>query len=174
VFGAVPAARPNVGVTDAPGGRTRLLSGRGGKRDMSTDFAPPPTSRTQANPNLDVILAVDDDPAVRTTVVLQLERLGYAVLQADGAQAALQIIASPARIDLLFTDVVMPGGPNGKELAILARRLRPGLPVLFTSGFPGASQDDEIHFDAHDVLLSKPYRSRDLARAVREMLATRR
>jgi CheY-like chemotaxis protein len=142
---------------------------------MSTDSAPPPTSRAQANPaNREVILAVDDDPAVRATAVLQLERLGYAVLQADGAPAALQIIASPARIDLLFTDVVMSGGPDGKELAALARRLRPGLPVLFTSGFPGASQDDEIRFDAHDVLLSKPYRSRDLARAVREMLATRR
>jgi CheY-like chemotaxis protein len=142
---------------------------------MSTDSAPPPPSRAQANPaNQNVILAVDDDPAVRATVVMQLERLGYAVLQADGAQAALQIIAGPARIDLLFTDVVMPGGPDGKELATLARRLRPGLPVLFTSGFPGTSQDDGIRFDAHDVLLSKPYRRQDLARAVHEMLATRR
>jgi hypothetical protein len=68
----------------------------------------------------------------------------------------------------------MPGGMNGKELAVLARRHRPGLPVLFTSGFPATPSfpNDGILLDDHDVLLRKPYRSRDLARAVREMLAT--
>jgi CheY-like chemotaxis protein len=141
---------------------------------MSTDSAPPSGPQAQANPtNDEVILAVDDDPAVRATVVMQLEKLGHTVLEADGAEAALRIIASPARIDLLLTDVVMPGGMNGKELAILARHHRPGLPVLFTSGFPGTFQDNGILLDDDDVLLSKPYRRRDLARAVREMLATR-
>lgn len=104
---------------------------------------------------------------------MQLKELGYTVREADGARAALQIINSPDKIDLLFTDVVMPGGMNGKELAVEARRRRPDLPILFTSGFPGTSQDDGIRFDEHDVLLSKPYRKKDLARAVREMLATR-
>jgi CheY-like chemotaxis protein len=141
---------------------------------MSRESAPPPASRPQANPaNREVILAVDDDPAVLATVVMQLEKLGYTVLEADGAHSALQIINRSARIDLLFTDVVMPGSMNGKELAILARRHRPGLPVLFTSGFPAtpSSPNDGILLDDHDVLLRKPYRSRDLARAVREMLA---
>jgi CheY-like chemotaxis protein len=121
-----------------------------------------------------VILIVDDDPAVRTTVTLQLERLGYKVRDADGAQAALQVIDSPDTIDLLLTDVIMPGGPNGKELAAAARRKRPGLPILFTSGFPGTATDGDVAFAADDVLLSKPFRSRELAQAVREMLARRR
>ncbi len=141
---------------------------------MSTDSATPSAASSQANPgNPEVILAVDDDRAVRATVVMQLEKLGYTVLQADDAQTALQIIASPARVDLLLTDVVMPGGIGGKELAVLARRRRPGLPVLFTSGFPGSlSPNGGSPLDERDVLLSKPYRRRDLARAVREMLAT--
>jgi CheY-like chemotaxis protein len=121
-----------------------------------------------------VILLVDDDAAVRATVLMQLERLGYAVREADGAQAALQIINSADKIDLLFTDIIMPGDMNGKELAIEARRQRPNLPILFTSGFPGTAQHDGIAFDEHDVLLRKPFRRQDLARAVREVLTTRR
>jgi len=141
---------------------------------MSRNSAPPPEGKAKRiAPPLagTVILVVDDDAAVRAIAVMQLERLGYAVRQADDAQAALQIIDSPDRIDLLFTDVIMPGGMNGKELAVEARRRRPGLPVIFTSGFPGTSQDEGIAFDAGDVLLRKPYRRAELARAVREMLA---
>jgi CheY-like chemotaxis protein len=122
----------------------------------------------------DAILIVDDDPAVRATVTLQLERLGYTVRGADGAPAALQIIDSPEKIDLLFTDVIMPGGLNGKELAAAARRKRPDLPILFTSGFPGTAHDGGVAFDTDDVLLSKPFRAQELARAVSEMLAKRR
>jgi CheY-like chemotaxis protein len=136
--------------------------------------APVPASPAPKNvANGEVILAVDDNPAVLATVVMQLKELGYTVREADSGQSALQIIDGPDRVDLLFTDVVMPGGMNGKELAVAARRHRPHLPILFTSGFPGTSQDDSIRFNEQDVLLSKPYRKRDLARAVREILATR-
>jgi CheY-like chemotaxis protein len=153
---------------------------------MSKTSAPPPpgggakrlpsrpAAATQKVPaNGDVVLVVDDDAAVRATIVMQLERLGYTVHEADGAPAALQIIDSGDKIDLLLTDVVMPGGMNGKELAVEAQRRRPGLPILFTSGFPGAAQGG-VAFDEDDVLLRKPYRQQDLARAVREMLAVRR
>jgi CheY-like chemotaxis protein len=118
----------------------------------------------------EVILAVDDNAAVRAAVVMQLKEIGYTVREADSAQAALQIIGSPARIDLLFTDVVMPGGMNGKELARQARLSRPELKILFTSGFPGTSLANGVEFDDDDVLLSKPYRKRDLASAIRDML----
>ena len=121
----------------------------------------------------DVILVVDDDAAVRATTIMQLTRLGYAVHEADDAPTALQIIESPARIDLLFTDVIMPD-MNGKELAIQARLKRPDLPILFASGFPGTAPDGGIAFDADDVLLRKPYRKQELARAVRKVLAARR
>jgi CheY-like chemotaxis protein len=154
---------------------------------MSKSSAPPPpgdkANRAAPGPAApahktdargEVILVVDDDAAVRTTVVMQLKALGYTVREADGAQAALQIIASGEKIHLLLTDVVMPGGMNGKELAAEARRRRPDLPILFTSGFPGTSQDSGVTFDKDDVLLSKPYRKQQLARMVCEMLARRR
>lgn len=141
----------------------------GDKAKRAAPRPPPPAHQTDT-PG-EVILVVDDDAAVRTTVVMQLEALGYAVREADGASAALQIIASGDKIDLMFTDVVMPGSMNGKELAAAARQQRPDLPILFTSGFPGTSQDGGVVLDTDDVLLSKPYRKRELAGAVRKMLA---
>jgi DNA-binding NarL/FixJ family response regulator len=77
------------------------------------------------------------------------------------------------RIDLVFTEMIMPGGLNGKELATKARSRRPDLKVLFTSGFPGQSSGLETRFDDGDVLLSKPYRKHDLAKAVAEVLSGR-
>jgi len=121
----------------------------------------------------EVILVVDDDAAVRATTIMQLERLGYAVRDADGAVTALQIIESTARIDLLLTDVNMPD-MNGKELAIQARLRRPDVATLFTSGFPNGPHGSPIAFDADDVLLAKPYRRHELARMVRKMLGRRR
>ena len=122
--------------------------------------------------NGEVILAVDDNAGVRAMVTMQLKELGYRVLEADNAHAALTIIESPEPIDQLFTDVVMPGGMNGKELAVKARLKRPTLRVLFTSGFPGTSIANAAKFDANDVLLSKPYRKRDLASTLRQVLST--
>jgi CheY-like chemotaxis protein len=95
------------------------------------------------------------------------------VREADSAHSALQILDGMDRIDLLFTDMIMPGGLNGKELATKARSRRPDLKVLFTSGFPGPSTGPETRFDDGDVLLSKPYRKHDLAKAVEEVLTAR-
>jgi len=120
-----------------------------------------------------VILAVDDNPDVRATVVVQLKGLGYRVREADSAHSALEILDGTDRIDLLFTDMVMPGGLNGKELATQARAKRPDLKVLFTSGFPGTSTGPGTKFDDADVLLSKPYRKHDLAKAVEAVLTAR-
>jgi PAS domain S-box-containing protein len=118
----------------------------------------------------EIILAVDDNADVRATVAVQLRQLGYQVLEAANAKAALEILDSGGRIDLLFTDVIMPGGIDGKELAKQARVKRPDLKVLFTSGFPGGSLARSGDYDENDVLLSKPYRQRDLARSVRDVL----
>jgi PAS domain S-box-containing protein len=121
-------------------------------------------------PSSAVILVVDDDAGVRATVVSQLSNLGYQVLEAESPVAALEMLDKTARIDLMFTDMVMPGGINGKRLAALARDKRPGLRVLFTSGFPGAFLNNDIELSAGDALLSKPYRRADLERAVRQAL----
>jgi PAS domain S-box-containing protein len=118
----------------------------------------------------EVILAVDDNAEVRGTVALQLKKLGYEVREAENAHTALAILESDEQVDLLFTDIVMPGGVNGKELAARARLKRPNLKVLFTSGFPGTANSITTELDEDDVLLSKPYRHHDLAGVLHEML----
>jgi len=117
----------------------------------------------------EVILAVDDNRQVRMTVVLQLKALGYSVREAENAEAALAILRAGEHVDLLLTDVVMPG-MSGKELATQAVRLCPELKVLFTSGFQGTSAQPEARLSADDQLLIKPYRKADLARALRDVL----
>jgi CheY-like chemotaxis protein len=102
--------------------------------------------------------------------VRQLRDLGYRVREADNAETALRILDAAEPIDLLFTDIIMPGELNGKQLAMMARRKRADLKVLFTSGFLGPSRSDGAQLDAGDVLLSKPYHKRDLAKAVEQAL----
>ena len=133
----------------------------------SVEFVAPPLVPLAAG---EVILAVDDDPNVRATTVSHLRNFGYRVLEADNARTALDRLDSDPTIALLFTDIVMPGGMNGQELARLARSRRPDLKVLFTSGFPDTGQTDGGAADMDGMLLSKPYRKQDLARAVLEAL----
>ena len=116
---------------------------------------------------------VEDDLPVQATVVELLEGLGYQVLRANDAQAALGILGSGLAIDLLFTDVVMPGPVSSPELARQARLLQPGIAVLFTSGYTRNAIVHGGRLDAGVELLSKPYRQEDLARKVRQLLATR-
>jgi PAS domain S-box-containing protein len=115
------------------------------------------------------VLLVEDNELVRRHVATLLGSLGYCVQAVGAGAAALAVLeADPAAVDLLFTDVVMPG-MNGCQLAQAARRLRPGLPVLLTTGYA----DDAALADA-DVpwpLLHKPWRREDLARKLREVLA---
>jgi CheY-like chemotaxis protein len=121
----------------------------------------------------EVILVVDDNKDVRTAVCTQLTNLGYEVHEADSAQTALERLET-LRVDLVFTDMVMPGGLSGKDLADRARTRFPGLKVLFTSGFPGKTFADGTELQPGDRLLSKPYRKTELAQAVRELLDQRR
>lgn len=114
------------------------------------------------------VLVVEDNLGVRRVVARQLRDLGYRVVECDGPSAALGILQSE-RIDLLFTDIVMPGGLDGVELARLARERWPALNVVLTSGFPQSRLDRESAVS--DVgLLSKPYRKEDLAAALRAAL----
>ena len=121
-------------------------------------------------PGEDIVLAVDDDPQVRAAVVSQLTSLGYRVVAADSGEAALRKLEDGVAVDLLFTDVIMPGGMNGRELARRARAMRPDLKVLFTSGFPGNALDSSLDLEPGDALLGKPYRKRDLAERLRQVL----
>ena len=120
----------------------------------------------------ETVLLVEDDELVRKFAHRQLVALGYEVVQAPSGPVALQIIRSELAIDLLFTDVVMPGGMSGRDLADKARTLRPGLRVLYTSGY---TEDAILHqgrLDPGVLLLNKPYRRIELARKIREALST--
>ncbi len=118
----------------------------------------------------ETILVVEDDAGVRAAVVDILTDLGYSVLKAESAEQGLAVIASGARIDLLFTDVVMPGTINTRDFARRAQEMRPGIKVLFTSGY---TQNAIVHngrLDEDAFLLSKPYRKDELARKLRSLL----
>lgn len=118
----------------------------------------------------EVILIVEDDVLVRTFVITQVQSLGYRVLAAGDGSEAMTIIDGTERIDLLFTDVVMPGPLNGRQLAIAALSRRPSLKVLCTSGYARNAIVHDGRLDAGVLLLAKPYRKVDLAKAIRSAL----
>lgn len=130
------------------------------------------TNRSAAGGN-ETILVVEDDNLVRQHVVSQLKAFGYRVFEAANAKQALEILHQIADIDLLFTDVVMPGGMGGRELSEAARALRPRLKVLFTSGYTENSIVHNGKLDPGIELLSKPYRREQLALKLRKVLSAK-
>jgi signal transduction histidine kinase len=119
----------------------------------------------------ETILVVEDDHLVRTFVVGQIQSLGYATLAAVNAAEAMLVINGPQEIDLLFTDMIMPGSMNGRELASAALQCRAALKILFTSGYSNEAIVHHGRLDAGVLLLVKPYRKSDLARMIRTALA---
>jgi PAS domain S-box-containing protein len=122
----------------------------------------------------ETILVAEDDEAVRTTVVEMLTQLGYRVLKAADAASALAVIESGVPIDVLFTDVVMPGTLRSPDLARMARERLPNLAVLFTSGYTENSIVHGGRLDPGVELLGKPYTRESLARRIRQVLANQR
>jgi signal transduction histidine kinase/CheY-like chemotaxis protein len=167
------------GFVKQSGGHVRIFSEEGhgtivrlylprstGQDDLSTELAP----ALLVEGGSETILVVEDDGLVRSSVVAQLQSLGYTTLTAVDATQALRLIRDGAEFDLLLTDVIMPGGMNGRELADETLKLRRDAKVLFTSGY---SEDAIVHngrLDPEVLLLAKPYRKADLARMVRRAL----
>jgi CheY-like chemotaxis protein len=119
----------------------------------------------------ETILIVEDDALLRKSVVIQVQRLGYRALVAANAGEALAIIDGREKIDLLFTDVVMPGSINGWQLAVEALSRRPSLRTLYTSGHSENMMVHDGRLDAGMLWLAKPYRKADLAKMIRTALA---
>jgi len=139
-------------------------------RSTETAVEPPPRPSVKLQGGTETILVVEDDLKVQSTVVDTLSGLGYRVLKADSTEEALTVIRSGVHLDLLFTDVVMPGLPRSPEMVAQAVRLLPGLKVLFTSGY---TQNAIVHggrLDPGVELLSKPYSREQLAAKIRQML----
>ena len=121
----------------------------------------------------ETILVVEDDDRVRAYVVEQLSGLGYHVIEAENGPAALELLERSPDVALLFTDVVMPGGMNGRQLADAARRRRPDLKVLFTTGYTENAIVHHGRLDPGIELLGKPFSRAALAAKVRVVLDTR-
>jgi PAS domain S-box-containing protein len=119
----------------------------------------------------ETILVVEDDKLVREYVLTQLHSLGYVTLDAANAAEALALVEAGNGFDLLFTDVIMPGAMNGRQLANELQRRRPGLKVLFTSGYTENAIIHHGRLDTGVMLLAKPYRKSDMAVMIRRALA---
>jgi PAS domain S-box-containing protein len=118
----------------------------------------------------EAVLVVEDDALVRKYAVTQIDSLGYTTLEAGNAAEALRLIGSGAAIDLLFTDVIMPGSMNGRQLVDAALKQRPSLKTLFTSGYTENAIVHHGRLDSGVLLLVKPYRKLELARMIRMAL----
>ncbi len=110
------------------------------------------------------LLVVEDNASVRSMTIARLEELGLDVIEADSASAALAVLSDGDAVDVLFTDVVMPGGMSGLDLAFRARELRPDIGVILASGYPASFHAREGFVGE---MLQKPYRDEDLAAAIK-------
>ena len=116
------------------------------------------------------ILVIDDEPSVRMLIAEVLADAGFAAIEAADGPSALTIIESNARIDLLITDVGLPGGLNGRQIADAARVQRPGLKVLFVTGYAENVASQGSQMDAGMSLITKPFEIATLAQKIREVL----
>jgi PAS domain S-box-containing protein len=129
-----------------------------------------PASEASIPKGHETILIAEDDPFVRSSVILRVEALGYKVVAAVNGDDALLKLRTNPKIDMLFTDIVMPGGMSGWELADLARQIRPGLPIVYSSGYALESLVKQGRAPAQSIILTKPYRRAELAYRLREAL----
>jgi CheY-like chemotaxis protein len=118
----------------------------------------------------ETILVVEDDPNVRSYSVEVLRDLGYHVIEASDGPSAIRLLEAKTPVDLLFTDVVLPGGMTGAQVAAQARELRPGLKVLFTTGYARNAIFHHGRLDKGVQLITKPFSFTDLAAKVRDVL----
>ncbi|MBW7974266.1 PAS domain S-box protein [Bradyrhizobium sp. BR 10289] len=141
------------------------------RADAGRSQADLPDGEEAAPRGYETILIAEDDPFVRSSAIRRVEALGYRVVAAVNGKEALERLRSDPSIDMLFTDIVMPGGMSGWELADQARRIRPSLPVLFTSGYALETLVAQGRAPAEAIVLTKPYRKIELAQRLREAFA---
>jgi len=170
VFGFMKQSGGHINVYSEPGVGTtfRLYLPRAAEAGDTRSL--PIVEEEVVRGNGETVLVVEDKAPLRRIVVRQVGELGYRALEAENAAAALGLLEQE-QVDLLFTDVVMPGEMSGLQLARIAVGRWPRIRVILTSGFPGAKAGGNLDVAAKERLLSKPYRKEDLARALNEVLA---
>jgi CheY-like chemotaxis protein len=117
------------------------------------------------------VLVVEDDDRVRRLTTTRLKMMGYSVIEVSDGRKALEALDGDGKIDLVFTDLIMPGGISGRDVALKARAIRPGVKVLLTSGYSEELMRGDDLQREHLRVLRKPYRQADLALALREVLS---
>jgi CheY-like chemotaxis protein len=132
---------------------------------MATDHQPYPEATAE-----ETVLVLEDDDEVRAYSAEILRELGYRVIEAHDGPAALRLLDQQPRVDLLFTDVVLPGGMTGAQVAAQARATRPSLKVLFTTGYARNAIIHHGRLDKGVHLITKPFSFEDLAAKVRDIL----
>jgi CheY-like chemotaxis protein len=168
VYGFVKQSGGHIKIYSEPGEGTTVRIYL--PRSRAQESVEPVTETTTAMGGAETILVVEDDADVRGTVVELISDLGYRVLKARDARSALAIVESGAKIDLLFTDVVMPGEMRSPELARRARERLRNLAVIYTSGYTENAIVHDGRLDEGVDLLSKPYTREALARKLRQAL----
>jgi signal transduction histidine kinase/DNA-binding response OmpR family regulator len=169
VFGFVKQSQGHIRIYSEVGSGTTIKIYLPRCHEAEEEIPNAPTCRVVGG--TETILVVEDDLTVQATAVDMLNALGYRVLKANDGESALIVLQSGVPIDLLFTDVVMPGSLRSPELARRAKQLLPNIEVLFTSGY---TQNAIVHggrLDPGVELISKPYRREDLARKIRHIFA---
>ena len=172
IYGFVQQSGGAVRIHSAPGQGTavRLFLPRHAGR--AEDAAPSPDlSQAPRARDGDTVLVVDDEAAVRMLATEVLGDLGYRTLEAEDGAAGLRVLRSGARIDLLVTDVGLPGGMNGRQVADAARSLRPGLKVLFITGYAETAVLSHGHLEPGMHVLVKPFAMEALAARVKDLLS---
>jgi signal transduction histidine kinase/DNA-binding response OmpR family regulator len=170
-YGFVKQSQGHIRIYSEVGAGTTIKIYLPRSHEPEAELQEPTSERTVGG--IETILVVEDDAAVQATTVDILSGLGYRVLKANDGQSALTILQSGIPVDLLFTDVVMPGPVRSPDLARKAKQLLPQIEVLYTSGY---TQNAIVHggrLDPGVELISKPYRREDLARKIRSMFARR-
>jgi len=167
VYGFVKQSGGHIKIYSEEGHGTTIrlyLPPAGGPAEATVSAASPTSGGSE------IILVVEDDPLVRNFVIAQLHSLGYKTIAAADGRAAMAHVASGEPFDLLFTDVIMPGGATGRELADEVEKRRPGTKVLYTSGYTDNAIVHHGRLDEGVLLLTKPYRKPQLDQMVRRAL----
>jgi len=170
VYGFVKQSNGHVAIYSEPGLGTTVrlyLPAIAAEAEAGAGEAPPLADA----PRRETVLIAEDDPFVRSFAVTCLTAMGYAVVETSDAREALRKLGDGIHADLLFTDIVMPGGMTGWELAQRARQILPDLKVLMTSGYALEALAEAGRLPPGAHVLNKPYRKADLAKRLREALA---
>jgi len=169
IYGFVRQSNGQLQVESTPGDGTtfRLVLPRSAE---AGEKAPLPQRATPLPKGTERVLLVEDDPGVRGFAATSLRRLGYDVVATSDGHEALGVLERDQRFDLLFSDIEMPGGLNGIELATTVRQSLIDLPVLFMSGYPDKVMDKTGRFQGELDLIAKPFERQELANRVRKAL----